>query len=79
VREIEALGYLAVGRKYGVSDNAIRKWRRAYEAERGSGGRVDDGPDARAAPVGPPVDARGPDAAGPGEVSATNGLIATAV
>jgi len=32
VAEIEALGYLAVGRKYGVSDNAIRKWRRAYEA-----------------------------------------------
>jgi hypothetical protein len=79
VREIEALGYLAVGRKYGVSDNAIRKWRRAYEAERGSGGRVDDGPDARAAPAGPSVDARGTDAAGPGEVSATNGLIATAV
>jgi hypothetical protein len=33
VAEIEALGYLAVGRKYGVSDNAIRKWRRAYEGE----------------------------------------------
>jgi len=33
VAEIEAAGYLAVGRKYGVSDNAIRKWRRAYEAE----------------------------------------------
>src|SRR3954452_17854692 len=33
VAEIEALGYLAVGRKYGVSDNAFRKWRRAYEAE----------------------------------------------
>jgi transposase-like protein len=32
VREIDALGYLAVGRRYGVSDNAIRKWRRAYEA-----------------------------------------------
>lgn len=32
VAEIAALGYLAVGRKYGVSDNAIRKWRRAYEA-----------------------------------------------
>jgi len=31
VREIEALGYSGVGRKYGVSDNAIRKWRRAYE------------------------------------------------
>jgi transposase-like protein len=34
--EIAALGYLAVGRKYGVSDNAIRKWRLAYEAERRS-------------------------------------------
>src|SRR3954463_12365547 len=32
VAEIEALGYLGVGRKYGVSDNAIRKWRRADEA-----------------------------------------------
>ena len=28
------LVYLAVGRKYGVSDNAIRKWVRAYERER---------------------------------------------
>jgi hypothetical protein len=33
VAEIEELGYLGVGRRYGVSDNAIRKWRRAYEAE----------------------------------------------
>jgi transposase-like protein len=33
VAEIEDLGYLGVGRKYGVSDNAIRKWRRAYEGE----------------------------------------------
>lgn len=32
--EIEAVGYLAVGRKYGVSDNAIRKWVRSYERER---------------------------------------------
>lgn len=31
--EIAALGYTGVGRKYGVSDNAVRKWRRAYEAE----------------------------------------------
>jgi hypothetical protein len=38
VAEIEALGYLGVGRKYGVSDNAIRKWRRAYEAAAGSPG-----------------------------------------
>jgi HNH endonuclease len=32
--EIEATSYLAVGRKYGVSDNAIRKWVRVYETER---------------------------------------------
>lgn len=31
--EIAALGYLGVGRKYGVSDNAIRKWVRTYERE----------------------------------------------
>jgi hypothetical protein len=29
---IRELGYLATGRKYGVSDNAIRKWVRAYES-----------------------------------------------
>ncbi len=33
VREIHALGCLAVGRRYGVSDNAIRKWVRQYQAE----------------------------------------------
>lgn len=32
--EIKRLGYLAVSRKYGVSDNAIRKWIRQYERER---------------------------------------------
>jgi hypothetical protein len=32
--EIEATSYLAVGRKYGVSDNAVRKWIRWYERER---------------------------------------------
>lgn len=32
--EIEATSYLAVGRKYGVSDNAVRKWVRFYERER---------------------------------------------
>ena len=32
--ELAASSYLAVGRKYGVSDNAIRKWVRAYERER---------------------------------------------
>jgi hypothetical protein len=34
VREIAALGYSATGRRYGVSDNAIRKWVRQYERER---------------------------------------------
>jgi hypothetical protein len=32
--EIEAAGYSAVGRKYGVSDNAVRKWVRFYERQR---------------------------------------------
>jgi transposase-like protein len=31
--EIEATSYVAVGRKYGVSDNAVRKWVRFYERE----------------------------------------------
>lgn len=31
--QIKELGYLATGRLYGVSDNAIRKWIRAYEKE----------------------------------------------
>jgi hypothetical protein len=32
-RELEATNYSAVGRKYGVTDNAVRKWVRAYERE----------------------------------------------
>ena len=31
--EVAELGWSGTGRKYGVSDNAIRKWVRAYEAE----------------------------------------------
>lgn len=34
LEEIAATGYLAVGRKYGVSDNAVRKWVRWYERQR---------------------------------------------
>jgi HNH endonuclease len=34
IREIDELGYLAVGRKHRVSDTAIRKWVRQYERER---------------------------------------------
>jgi hypothetical protein len=46
--EIAATSYSAVGRKYGVSGNAIRKWVRAYERERASerenGGEVERSP-----------------------------------
>lgn len=37
--EIEADGYCAVGRKYGVSDNAVRKWVRFYERQAEREGR----------------------------------------
>lgn len=33
-REIHALGWEGVGRRYGVSGNAVRKWVRQYERER---------------------------------------------
>ncbi len=33
MREIGALGYAGTGRRYGVSDNAVRKWLRQYERE----------------------------------------------
>jgi hypothetical protein len=32
--EVAATSWSAVGRRYGVSDNAVRKWVRAYERER---------------------------------------------
>jgi hypothetical protein len=34
IAETQELGFSAVGRKYGVSDNAVRKWIRWYEARR---------------------------------------------
>ncbi len=34
LREIAALGYTGTARRYGVSDNAIRKWLGQYERER---------------------------------------------
>jgi ribosomal protein S27AE len=33
IAEIKATSYCAVGRKYGVSDNAVRKWVRFYERQ----------------------------------------------
>lgn len=38
--EIKATSYSAVGRKYGVSDNAVRKWVRWYEARAESEDRL---------------------------------------
>jgi Zn ribbon nucleic-acid-binding protein len=31
--DVESMGFVATGRKYGVSDNAVRKWIRWYEHE----------------------------------------------
>jgi hypothetical protein len=31
IKEIEEMGYTGTGRKYGVSDNTIRKWKKQYE------------------------------------------------
>jgi hypothetical protein len=33
LREVKAIGFSATGRRYGVTDNAIRKWLRQYERE----------------------------------------------
>lgn len=33
--EVEKLGYSKTGRKYGVSDNAVRKWLKFYENQPG--------------------------------------------
>jgi len=33
LREVAELGYRGVGRRYGVSDNAVRKWIRLYERQ----------------------------------------------
>jgi hypothetical protein len=33
LQDVSEMSMLAVGRKYGVSDNAVRKWLRWYEAQ----------------------------------------------
>jgi len=32
-QDIQKLGFVGAGKKYGVSDNAIRKWKRHYESQ----------------------------------------------
>jgi hypothetical protein len=43
VKEVEELGGRGVGRRYGVSDNAVRKWVRGYERERAGACAPGDG------------------------------------
>ena len=31
--DVSSMSFMAIGRKYGVSDNAVRKWLRSYEAD----------------------------------------------
>ena len=35
-KDIDRLGYSGTGRKYGVSDNSVRKWLKLYEKQTGS-------------------------------------------
>jgi transposase-like protein len=42
MEDIESMSVVAVGRKYGVSDNAVRKWIRGYENQREMNRRQDE-------------------------------------
>jgi len=35
-KDVDRLGYSGTGRKYGVSDNSVRKWLKLYEKRTGS-------------------------------------------
>jgi hypothetical protein len=35
-KDIKRLGYVGAGKQYGVSDNAIRKWKKSYESQFGN-------------------------------------------
>jgi transposase-like protein len=43
IQDVESMSFLAVGRKYGVSDNAVRKWIRWYERAKDADGEADLG------------------------------------
>ena len=57
-REVAAMGFSAVGRRYGVSDNAVRKWIRWYETEIERAGRASGMKRFRCDAVVPGCDAR---------------------
>jgi hypothetical protein len=37
IADLKSMSFVAIGRKHGVSDNAVRKWIRWYEYQRGLG------------------------------------------
>jgi hypothetical protein len=41
MEDVRTMSFLAVGRRYGVSDNAIRKWIRWYERGKTKGGEAE--------------------------------------
>jgi transposase-like protein len=41
--DVRTMSMLAVGRKYGVTDNAVRKWIRWYERGKDVAEETDDG------------------------------------
>ncbi len=41
MRDVDSMSFLAIGRKYGVSDNAVRKWIGWYERGSGAAGEAD--------------------------------------
>jgi uncharacterized protein YjcR len=41
--DLQAMSFVAIGHKYGVSDNAIRKWIRWYDYERARNGAGGEG------------------------------------
>jgi hypothetical protein len=56
-REVAAMGWSAVGRRYGVSDNAVRKWVRWYENEMARAGTARDVQDVSSDEGAPPAPA----------------------
>jgi uncharacterized protein YjcR len=48
--DVSSMNFVAIGHKYGVSDNAVRKWIRWYEA-RIERERIDEGGGGRQSPT----------------------------
>ena len=47
--DVASMSFVAIGRKYGISDNAVRKWIRWYEYEQERDAREGVVPDDQAA------------------------------